>query len=160
MKIVLIAAVSTNNVIGKGGEIPWKIQTDLDFFRKQTTGSAIIMGRATFNSIGRPLPNRLNIIMSRTPKQREDDVVEVSSKEEACKVAKDYSENIHIIGGENIYKEFLPIADIMFITEVKTFVDNGNAFFPEFNKEEWQESSRKDLGENGYLFSIVKYIRS
>lgn len=118
------------------------------------------MGRATFNSIGRPLPNRLNIIMSRTPKQREDDVVEVSSKEEACKVAKDYSENIHIIGGENIYKEFLPIADIMFITEVKTFIDNGDAFFPEFNKEEWQESSRKDLGENGYLFSIVKYIRS
>ena len=98
--------------------------------------------------------------MSRTPKQREDGVVEVSSKEEAFKVSKDYSENIHIIGGENIYREFLPVADIMFITEVKTIIDNGEAFFPEFSKEEWQESSRENLEENGYLFSIVKYIRN
>jgi dihydrofolate reductase len=109
MKINLIAAVDQNLAIGKEGKIPWEIKEDLKFFREQTLDSAIIMGRATFDSIGRPLPQRKNIVMTRSPEQREG-VYEVTSKEEALKEASIFSEKINIIGGEFIYKEFLAIA--------------------------------------------------
>jgi dihydrofolate reductase len=161
MEIILIAAVSKDKVIGKQGGIPWKIKEDLSFFKEKTLNSPIIMGRATYNSIGRPLPNRLNIVMTRSTKNTEG-VIEVTSVETAIKAAsinKD-SSRVYIIGGENIYKEFLPIAHKMIITEVDLQIEDGDTFFPEWNISEWKEQSRDQREENGIRFSFVEYARN
>ena len=161
MEIILIAAVSKDKVIGKQGGIPWKIKEDLSFFKEKTLNSPIIMGRATYNSIGRPLPNRLNIVMTRSAKNTEG-VTEVTSVEkaiEAASINRD-SSKVYIIGGENIYKEFLPIAHRMIITEVDLYIKDGDTFFPEWNISEWKEQSRDQREENGTRFSFVEYTRN
>ena len=161
MEIILIAAVSKDRVIGKQGGIPWKIKEDLSFFKEKTLNSPIIMGRATYNSIGRPLPNRLNIVMTRSMKNTEG-VTEVTSVKEAVKTAsknKD-SSKVYVIGGENIYKEFLPIAHRMVLTEDELNIEDGDTFFPEWSISEWQEQSRDQREENGIKFSFVEYTRN
>ena len=158
MEIILIAAVDKNLAIGKDGKIPWDIKEDLKFFRENTEDSAIIMGRATFDSIGRPLPKRKNIVMTRTFKGREG-VIEVNSSKDALEQAKSYSETINIIGGEYIYKEFLPLATKLLITEIDIEVISPDAFFPEWDKNQWKEISRKQSSENGLNFSFVEYQR-
>ena len=161
MEIILIAAVSKDRVIGKQGGIPWKIKEDLSFFKEKTLNSPIIMGRATYNSIGHPLPNRLNIVMTRSMKNTEG-VTEVTSVKEAVKTAsknKD-SSKVYVIGGENIYKEFLPIAHRMVLTEVELNIEDGDTFFPEWSISEWQEQSRDQREENGIKFSFVEYTRN
>ena len=161
MEIILIAAVSKDRVIGKQGGIPWKIKEDLSFFKEKTLNSPIIIGRATYNSIGRPLPNRLNIVMTRSMKNTEG-VTEVTSVKEAVKTAsknKD-SSKVYVIGGENIYKEFLPIAHRMVLTEVELNIEDGDTFFPEWSISEWQEQSRDQREENGIKFSFVEYTRN
>ena len=161
MEIILIAAVSKDKVIGKQGSIPWKIKEDLSFFKEKTLNSPIIMGRATYESIGRPLPNRLNIVMTRSVKNTEG-VTEVTSADKAIEAAsmnRD-SSRVYIIGGENIYKEFLPIAHRMIITEVDLYIKDGDTFFPEWNISEWKEQSRDQREENGTRFSFVEYTRN
>ncbi|MBL6899935.1 dihydrofolate reductase [Gammaproteobacteria bacterium] len=158
MEIILIAAVDQNLAIGKDGGIPWDIKEDLKFFREKTQNSAIIMGRATFDSIGRPLPNRKNIVMTRSPQDREG-VTEVTSVEDAIDEAKIFSQTINIIGGEYIYKEFLPIATKLIITEVGLNINSPDAYFPEWSTEEWKEVSRTDSSENGIKFSFVEYLK-
>ncbi|MDA7601261.1 dihydrofolate reductase [Gammaproteobacteria bacterium] len=161
MEIILIAAVSKDKVIGKQGGIPWKIKEDLSFFKEKTLNSPIIMGRATYESIGRPLPNRLNIVMTRSAKNTEG-VTEVTSVEkaiEAASINRD-SSRVYIIGGQNIYKEFLPIAHRMIITEVDLYIEDGDTFFPEWNISEWKEQSRDQREENGTRFSFVEYTRN
>lgn len=158
MEIILIAAVDKNLAIGKDGKIPWEIKEDLKFFRENTEDSAIIMGRATFDSIGRPLPKRKNIVMTRTFMGREG-VIEVNSSKDALEQAKSYSEKINIIGGEYIYKEFLPLATKLLITEIDIEVISPDAFFPEWDINQWKEISRKQSSENGLNFSFVEYQR-
>ena len=158
MEIILIAAVDKNLAIGKDGKIPWEIKEDLKFFRENTEDPAIIMGRATFDSIGRPLPKRKNIVMTRTFKGREG-VIEVNSSKDALEEAKSYSEKINIIGGEYIYKEFLPLATKLLITEIDIEVISPDAFFPEWDINQWNEISRKQSSENGLNFSFVEYQR-
>ena len=161
MEIILIAAVSKDKVIGKQGGIPWKIKEDLSFFKENTLNSPIIMGRATYESIGRPLPNRLNIVMTRSVKNTEG-VTEVTSADKAIEAASinGDSSRVYIIGGQNIYKEFLPIAHRMIITEVDLYIKDGDTFFPEWNISEWKEQSRDQREENGTRFSFVEYTRN
>ena len=156
MEIVLIAAVDKNLAIGKDGKIPWEIKEDLKFFRENTENTAIIMGRATYDSIGRPLPKRKNIVMTRTFKEREG-IIEVNSSKDALEHAISYSEKINIIGGEYIYKEFLPLATKLLITEIDIEVISPDAFFPEWDTNRWKEISRKQSSENGLYFSFVEY---
>ena len=158
MEIILIAAVDKNLAIGKDGKIPWEVKEDLKFFRENTEDSAIIMGRATFDSIGRPLPKRKNIVMTRTFKGREG-VIEVNSSKDALEQAKSYSEKINIIGGEYIHKEFLPLATKLLITEIDIEVISPDAFFPKWDINQWKEISRKQSSENGLNFSFVEYQR-
>tara|TARA_B100001109_G_scaffold188200_1_gene154919 strand:- start:353 stop:832 length:480 start_codon:yes stop_codon:yes gene_type:complete len=159
MEITLIAAVDKNLAIGKDGKIPWNIKEDLKFFREKTMDTAIIMGRATFESIGRPLPNRKNIVMTKSPANRQG-VYEVTSKEDALDEAILFSKDIKIIGGEFIYKEFLPLATKLFITEVDLEVESPDAYFPVWRKEDWTEVSRKESEENGIKFSFLEFVRS
>jgi dihydrofolate reductase len=158
MEIVLIAAVDINLAIGKEGKIPWDIKEDLKFFRQNTENTAIVMGRATYDSIGRPLPNRKNIVMTRSIQGR-DGVVEVSSSQEAINEARSYSEKVNIIGGEYIYKEFLPLATKLLITEIELEVDSADAFFPKWDFNIWKEISRQKSSENGINFSFVEYVK-
>ena len=158
MEIVLIAAVDINLAIGKEGKIPWDIKEDLKFFRQNTENTAIVMGRATYDSIGRPLPKRKNIVMTRSIQDR-DGVVEVSSSQEAINEATSYSEKVNIIGGEYIYKEFLPLATKLLITEIELEVDSADAFFPKWDSNIWKEISRQKSSENGINFSFVEYVK-
>ena len=142
MKISLIAAFAEERVIGKDGKIPWTLKEDLKHFRNKTEGFSVVMGRKTYESIGIPLPNRLNIVMTRNPKKLEG-VKEVTNKEKALEIASSYSNEVFIIGGEKIYEEFLPLATKMYLTkiDIKT---KGDAFFPKWNVNDWEELSRQD----------------
>lgn len=159
MSIILIAALSENNVIGKNGSIPWNLKKDLQFFREKTINSSIIMGRSTFDSIGRPLPNRCNIVLTRGPAGRKG-VIEASNTDDALSHARKYSKDVYIIGGENIYKEFIPIASKLILTEIEIEITDGDTFFPQWDALEWKESSRSDQEEGEIRFSFVEYERS
>ena len=160
MEIILIVSVSRDGVIGKEGGIPWNLKEDLKFFRKKTSNSPVIMGRATYESIGKPLPNRLNIVVTRSTKYIEgiEKVTTVKKAIEAASKYKKYNE-IYVIGGENIYKEFLPIANRMLITEVELEIPEGDTFFPVWDINEWKEKSRDKRNEKGIEFSFVDYQR-
>ena len=130
--IGLIVARSKNNVIGKDGMIPWSIEGEQSQFKELTTNNTIIMGRKTYEDIGHPLPNRKNIVISRTTNY--DDVVTVDSLEKAIELSEG---NIYIIGGYNLFKEAIPMVDIMYITEVNLNIENGDVFFPDFDEDEF-----------------------
>ena len=159
MKISLIAAFAEEGVIGKDGKIPWTLKEDLKHFRNKTEGCSVVMGRKTYESIGRPLPNRLNIVMTRNPK-RQEGIKEVSNTKDALKVASSYSDEIFIIGGEKIYEEFLPLATKMYLTKIDIKV-NGDTFFPSWNKNEWKELSKQDNKDvdQGIEYWFLEYER-
>ena len=150
-KVSIIVAMSKNRVIGVKNSLPWHISEDLKRFKRLTTGYPIIMGRKTFESIGKPLPERRNIVISRNQNLKLQDVEVVKSIEDALKICS--SENlIYIIGGEQIYNLAMPYANNIHLTEVNKEVE-GDAFFPEFDKNEWKEIARensKDFIDTSY----------
>lgn len=160
--ISIIVAVSKNGVIGKNNEIPWYLPDDLKHFAKITTGHTVVMGRKTFESIvkriGKPLPNRKNIILtSQKDFQAPDCVVKSSVSEVLEIIPKD--EEVFIIGGVKVYEDFLPFADKLYITEVDIDSD-GDIKFPEYKKEDWIEISSEDHKKdekNDYDFTFKIY---
>lgn len=140
--IGLIVARSKNNVIGKDGKIPWKIKGEQKQFKELTTQNTIIMGRKTYEDMGHPLPNRKNIVISKTISYPE--VITVDSLEKAIELSEG---NIFIIGRYNLFKEAIPIVDIMYITEINLTIENGDVFFPEFNKEDFDITYGEETGE-------------
>ena len=152
-------AFAAAKIIGHEGAIPWHLKEDLIHFRNLTKGSAVIMGRKTYESIGKPLPNRLNIVMTRNPRGLEG-VEEVDNKERAIEVASKFSNKIYVIGGEDIYTEFMPIATNMYLTKININVE-GDTFFPNWDETQWEEVSRrdsKDLDQN-IEYSFYRYRR-
>lgn len=141
MDIAIIVAAARNNVIGKDNQLPWRLPDDLKHFKATTLGKPVIMGRKTHESIGRALPGRLNIVVSRSaPKTREGQLVWVNSVEEALTLAgreQPQVEEVMVMGGEQIYRQSLPMADRVYLTRVDTDVD-GDAWFPELADSEWQ----------------------
>ncbi|MEH6348042.1 MAG: type 3 dihydrofolate reductase [Bermanella sp.] len=164
MKIVLIAAFAQNRVVGINNTLPWHLPEDLKYFKRTTTGKAIIMGRKTYDSIGRPLPNRTNIVISRNTELNVEGVKVVDSLQAAIDLAKEVNlingvEEIMVIGGASIYEEALPQADRLYITHVQAEVA-GDAYFPEVDFSQWQEVSRDDYVAsegNPYDYSFVVY---
>lgn len=158
----IIVAVSDNNAIGRNNELLWHISEDLRFFRRSTTGSPIIMGRKTFESIGRPLPMRVNIVVSRSYKTGEE-VAVVQSLEEAFKLAEETNlERCFVIGGGQIYAQALPLVDRLVVTHVHTVIEDADTFFPSIDPEVWQIAERSELftdEETGYTFEFVEYLR-
>ncbi len=139
----LIVARSRNNVIGRNGQIPWRIKGEQKQFKELTTGNVVIMGRKSYEEIGHPLPNRKNIIVSRTKQFEGEDLMTASSVEEAIRMAGDA--DVYIAGGYGLYKEAIPLVDKMYITEVDTVIEDGDVFFPEFDEAEFD----KTIGESG-----------
>ena len=133
--IALIVARSKNNVIGKNGKIPWSIPGEQKQFRELTTGNIIVMGRKTFEEIGYPHPNRKNIVISRNAQYSYDNLIVLPSLNDALEY---YSEgDIYIAGGYNLFKEAIDIVDKMYITEIDLVIENGDVFFPIFQKEDF-----------------------
>ena len=139
----LIVARSKNNVIGKNGQIPWRIKGEQKQFKELTTGNVVVMGRRSYEEIGHPLPNRLNIIVSKTKKFEGENLLTASSVQEAIALAGD--RDVYISGGYGLYKEAIPFVDKMYITEVDTVVEDGDVFFPDFDVNDFD----KEVGETG-----------
>ena len=155
-KISIIVAMSENSVIGLNNQLPWHISEDLKNFRKTTLNHCVIMGRKTYESIGKPLKDRRNIVISRSKSLLIDGVEVVNSLDRAISIVDDSSE-IFIIGGEQIYTISLPIATHLYVTKVNGDY-NGDAFFPDYIQDEWNEISREDLiSESNLKFSFLKY---
>jgi len=155
-KISIIVAMSQNYVIGIKNKLPWRISADLKNFKKITLGHPVIMGRKTYDSIGKPLKDRDNIVISRDKSLKIDDVQVVDSLEKAVFKRAD-SPEVFIIGGQQIYQIALPLATHMYITKVDGNFE-GDAYFPDYIQEEWREVAREDLiTENNLKFSFLKY---
>lgn len=129
-RIALIAAMDRHRVIGRNNELPWRLPNDLQRFKALTTGYTILMGRKTWESIGRPLPRRRNLVLSRQQLTLPEGVQQVRTPEEAL-AATAGEPLLFVIGGGEVYQQFLPLADELFLTEVHTDVPGGDAFFPE-----------------------------
>ena len=151
--------MSSNRVIGVNNTLPWHLSEDLKHFKSLTTGHTIVMGRKTYESIGRPLPNRRNIVISRNMKASYEGAEVVHSIEDAFSISRNDSE-VFVIGGSNIYEQALSLVDHLYITEIKKSF-SGDAYFPEINKQIWVESSREDhITNDGLEFSFVKYQKN
>ncbi|MGB2241898.1 MAG: dihydrofolate reductase [Porticoccaceae bacterium] len=165
MKVALIVAVSQNNVIGRDNQLPWHLPEDLQYFKSITMGKPILMGRKTYDSIGRPLPGRTNIVITRDPNWTAEGVEVVNSLEaamtagaEACNAVE--SDEIMVIGGAQIYRDCLPMADKLYLTKVDADIQ-GDAFFPEIDTNQWQKTSEKTpaaVDKHPYRFLILERI--
>lgn len=131
----LIVAMDRGGVIGRNNQLPWRLPADLAFFKRTTTGHPVIMGRKTFESIGRPLPGRLNIIVTRNAGYTADGCVVVHSPEEALRAAG--NAKAFVIGGAELYRFFLPLADTLHVTRIEESFE-GDAFFPELSPADWR----------------------
>ena len=159
--ITLIAAVAENNAIGKGDQLLWHLPEDFKHFKRLTTGHCIIMGRKTFETFPKPLPNRIHIVITRQEGFREEGAVVVSSVQEAIEKALAIDLNPYVIGGGEIYAQALPFADVIELTRVHHTFAEADVFFPEFNREEWElvASERFEKDErHAYGFTFERYV--
>jgi dihydrofolate reductase len=157
MNVALIVAMSENGVIGDKGKIPWHIREDLQRFKRLTMGHPIILGRKTYESIGRPLSGRTNIVLTRnlnfTPPPEVLTFITLDAAIDHCRAQN--AESVFIIGGNKVYEAALPLADKLFVTEVHQRI-NGDTKFPDYDRREWTETAR----ENGPEHSFVEYVRT
>ncbi|MBO6212422.1 dihydrofolate reductase [Algoriella sp.] len=159
--INVIVAKASNNVIGAKNDLIWHLPNDLKHFKNLTSGHPIIMGRKTFESLGRPLPNRTNIVVTRDKDWQAENIEKVFSLEKAIESAKKINEDIYIIGGGNIYKQAMEFADVLYITEVHHEFE-GDTYFPEIDEEIWEEVARENFmkdEKHPYAYSYVTYKR-
>ena len=148
MRISLIVAKSENNVIGKNNELPWHLKDDLQNFKKLTMGHHILMGRKTFESIGKALPGRMSLVVSSEPKANSENVFWFNSIFRAIKQAERNGETeLFIIGGEKIYKYALSLVDRLYLTEVKAIVE-GDVYFPQLSLKNWKKVSDQGFMKN------------
>lgn len=160
MIISIIAAIGKNNVIGSEGRLPWRIRGDMKRFVSLTKGKTVVMGRRTYESIGKPLKDRTNIILTRNTDFKAEGCTVVNSVEEVFEIIDDKHEII-IIGGASIYKQFLPKAQKMYLTIINHNFE-GDVFFPYFDKNEWLEKSveeHKKDSDNPYDYTFITLER-
>ncbi len=166
MIISAVVAMNSSFLIGKDNDLPWKLKEDLEHFKSYTLGKPIIMGRKTYESIGRPLPNRLNVVVSRTISEI-DNLLTVSTLKKAINEARIYCESngqdeIVLIGGAGIFKEGLEILNKLVITWVNADDLEGDVYFPSFSLDEWKETDSKDFSrsaDNQFDFTIKEYVK-
>jgi len=161
MKISIIAAMADNRVIGINNQLPWDLPADMKWFRQNTMGKPVLMGRKTYDSIGRPLPKRRNIVISRDKSLKIEGCEVVSSAAAAFQICHNEAE-VMIIGGASFYEQTLPQADRLYLTLVHSEID-GDAWFPEIDFDQWQELERIDHQANeanafDYSFLILERI--
>jgi dihydrofolate reductase len=166
IQLAVIIAAAENGVIGRNNTLPWRLPEDLRYFKKVTLGKPIVMGRKTFESIGRPLPGRTNIVLTRNPGFQAEGVRVVASIDDALRLAQDIAatdgvREVVVIGGAEIYKAAIPRADRLYITEVHAKVE-GDAVLPQIEWQTWRETGRERFpaqDPNPYDYSFVVYER-
>lgn len=154
--ISFVVAMARNGVIGKDNQLPWRLPADLRHFKTVTMGKPIIMGRKTFDSIGRPLPGRTNIVVTRDPAYRAEGCVVAHSIEAGLAAAGD-AEEVMVIGGADFYRQLLPRTDRIYLTLIDAEVE-GDTWFPELDPARWHERSREDHvadADNPYPYSFI-----
>lgn len=159
--ITILVAKSDNNIIGNDNELIWHLPDDLKRFKQLTSGHPIIMGRKTFESIGKPLPNRINIVITRNKDWKSEGILVVNSLEEAIEKGKETNSEIFIIGGGNIYDQAMWMADSIEVTEVH-HIFKGDTKFPEIDLKIWKETARENFTKdekNPFDYSFVRYER-
>ena len=163
MEKCIIVAIADNNAIGKDNALLWHISEDLKFFKRNTLGFPVIMGRKTFESIGRPLPGRVNIVLSRSFATGLE-VEVVSTLEEAYGVAEETNlERCFVMGGGQIYAQAMNDADRLIVTHVHTVIEDADTFFPVIDPGVWKVAQRSEMlhdEETGYDFEFVEYVRA
>lgn len=156
--ISMIVARSRNHVIGRDNQMPWKISADLQFFKRVTMGHPVIMGRKTWESIGRPLPGRRNIVVSRNTEYAAPGGELAGSLDEALQSLSSF-ERVFVIGGEQLFKQAFDLADRLYITEIDLDIDGGDTFFEVPKQEDWQEVERTPGSEGDITFSFITLER-
>lgn len=163
MRIALIAALDRNRAIGRDNELPWRLSDDLKRFKALTLGKPVLMGRKTADSLGRALPGRLNLVLTRSGRVPFEGMHGVASVEQAMAIAASAgSAELCVIGGAEIYALTLPQADRMYLTHVDTVVEAADAFFPAFDAEQWQPVAREPHptdAKHAFAFEFVDYAR-
>jgi dihydrofolate reductase len=163
MKVSLIAALARNRVIGRDNRLPWRLPADLRRFKQLTMGHTLLVGRTTFESIGRPLPGRTMLVASRQEGYAPDGVRVVRSVQEALDVAREGGETeLFVAGGAEIYRQTLPVADRLQLTRIEEDV-RGDAYFPEYDETQWKLMDRQDhepTEETPFAWSFQVYDRS
>lgn len=156
--ISLMVAHDPNRVIGKDNQLPWHIPEDLAYFKKHTVGKGMIMGRNTFESIGRPLPKRRNIVVTRNKEYQAEGTDVVHTLDKAIKLAEEVNEEVMVIGGEQIFRSILPQADRLYVTLIKKPFE-GDTFFPDYGGEWKLVSESEEHESNGIPFSYLIFER-
>ena len=154
VRITLVAAVAANGVIGREGELPWRLPGDLARVKQLTMGHVLVMGRRTYDSIGRPLPGRITVVVTRQPDWRAEGVLVADSVDAALEIAARHDPEVFVFGGGEIYAAALPRADRLVMTWVEQ-EPAGDTTFPEVDWSQWREVGR----EAGEGFSVVEYER-
>jgi dihydrofolate reductase len=161
MKISIIAAMANNRVIGLKNRMPWHLSADLKRFKSITMGAPVLMGRKTYESIGKPLPGRTNIIISRNPDYRQEGCLIANTIDSAITTGCRIADEIFVIGGSDLYDALLPNAQTLYLTMIKMDF-HGDTFFPEINPDTWFELEREDIVDDpnaGFCYSFVKLVR-
>ncbi len=156
--ITLIAAIGKNNELGKDNKLLWHLKEDLKFFKEQTIGKEVILGRKTLESLPKLLPKRKHLVLTHQNLEENEQLQVFHSIEELQKYLQDKDEEVVVIGGAKIYQEFLPKANKLILTEIDASKD-ADAFFPTFNKEEWQKELLCTHQDNGITYSHIIYKR-
>jgi dihydrofolate reductase len=163
MEIRIVVAASEDNFIGIDNQLPWHLPEDLRFFKKMTTGMPVVMGKNTWLSLGRALPNRLNIVISSSLNNLPEGVLRFDSLENAIAHLKTQgNETISIIGGGQIYKAALPLTDVVYLTRVHIVLRNGTASFPSLSENEWKltwEEAHDADEKNKFDYTFQKWER-
>jgi dihydrofolate reductase len=142
-RVVLVAAVADNGVIGSDGDIPWSIPEDLKHFRATTRGHTVLMGRSTYESIGHPLPYRTNVVVTRNRDWSAENVFVAHDVESGIHLARDLDGDVMVIGGGQVYADAMPYADAQVLTEVHQ-TPEGDTFYPAFDRDAWTETQRAE----------------
>ena len=163
MILSAIVAVSENNAIGVNNQLPWHLPDDLKFFKRTTLGKPVLMGRKTYDSLGKPLVNRLNVVISRTDVQLPEGVVLVHSIEDGIKrIKQEATEEGFILGGGIIFEQTMNIVDRLYITRVHTHLDGADTFFPDIEEGQWKlvwEEHHPEDEKHKYSFTFQQWDR-
>nr|WP_145401748.1 dihydrofolate reductase [Paenibacillus xylanexedens] len=160
-KLSIIVATDKNGLIGNNGKLPWYIPWDLQYFKEKTVGKNVIMGRKTYESIGKALPNRTNIILTSDSKYKAKDCIIVHNIEDVVSLSEHSNKETFIIGGSNVYDQFLPIVDNLYINEIQ-YRFRGDSYFPLIDEEEWNIVTEETVEATGNatIYKIkVKYLK-
>lgn len=156
--VIIIAAIGKNNELGKDNKLLWHLPSDLKFFKEKTLGKTIVMGKNTFESLPKVLPNRKSVVLSHIEMNVPNDVIVFYDINELINYVKNVNDDVYIIGGAQMYKQFLELSDMMYLTEIDAEYD-ADVFFPKFNKLEWESNCLKEVEENDVKFKHMQYVK-